>query len=87
MVDEKENLLGIITDGDLRRMLQKKSDVKKISARELMNKNPRTIQKGELAVKALEIIRQNNISQIVIASGKKFEGMVHIHDLLREGLV
>lgn len=90
VVDEKQNLLGIITDGDLRRMMQR--DVLLVGrpttvAKDLMNTKPKTIQRGELAIKALEIIRQNNISQIVITNGKKFEGLVHIHDLLREGLV
>ncbi len=87
VLDSKGKLKGIITDGDLRRLMEKKNDFSLVKAGELMNKNPKTIQAGELAVNALELIRANNISQIVVMKKNSYIGMLHIHDLLREGLL
>ena len=87
VLDSKGKLKGIITDGDLRRLMEKKNDFSLVKAGELMNKNPKTIQAGELAVNALELIRANNISQIVVMKKNSYCGMLHIHDLLREGLL
>jgi arabinose-5-phosphate isomerase len=87
VVDEKENLLGIITDGDLRRMLQKQSDISKIKAEDIMTRTPKKIEKSELAVTALGIMQSNSISQLVAMDGGRVVGFVHLHDLLREGIV
>lgn len=87
VADESENLLGIITDGDLRRMLEKNNDIENISAGDIMSVNPKTIQSDELAVSALDIMRRNSITQLVVVNGEKYLGIIHIHDLLKEGLI
>ncbi len=87
VVDDKKNLLGIITDGDLRRMLQKEASITSVRATEIMNKNPKSIDREELAVKALQLIQENNISQLVVTDGPIVVGFIHLHDLLKEGIV
>jgi arabinose-5-phosphate isomerase len=89
VVDDKQNLLGIITDGDLRRMLESfgKNFNGEITAGEIMTKNPKTIQAEELAVNALKVIKENNITQIIVTENSKYLGIVHLHDLMREGIV
>jgi arabinose-5-phosphate isomerase len=80
-------LEGIITDGDLRRMLEKHSDLKGLTAADIMSKNPRTVQKGEFAVRALEIMQKNNITQLIVTEEDRAVGFIHLHDLLKEGIV
>lgn len=87
VADASEQLLGIITDGDLRRMLEKNTDIENISAADIMTKNPKTIQTDELAVSALDLMRRNAITQLVVVNEKKYMGIIHIHDLLKEGLI
>ena len=87
VVDSQDNLLGIITDGDLRRMLQKENDISKIKAEDIMTKSPKKIDRNELAVTALNMMQQNSISQLVAMDGLKVAGFVHLHDLLKEGIV
>jgi arabinose-5-phosphate isomerase len=87
VVNEQQQILGVITDGDLRRMLEKSVDYQSLSAKNIMSSNPTTIQKDALAVKALELMRQKSISQLLVAEGDVYLGMVHLHDLLREGIV
>lgn len=85
---DNENLLkGIITDGDIRRMIEHYPDFKSLFAKDIMNANPKTIQADELAVNALTKMRTNNISQLVVLQQDEYIGMVHLHDLLREGLI
>ncbi len=80
-------IAGIITDGDLRRMLQKESDIKHTIAADIMNKNPKIIEPGTLVVDALNIMRQNNITQLLIAENGNYLGVIHLHDILREGII
>ncbi len=87
VVDEEKNLLGIITDGDLRRMLQKESNIAAIKAIDIMTRTPRSIDKSEFAVKALQVMQENSISQLVVKDGNKVAGFIHLHDLLKEGIV
>lgn len=87
VTDKKNKLKGIITDGDLRRMMETNKDFLKLKAVDIMNKTPKQIQAGELAVTALGMIRANNISQIIVLNKDHYEGMIHVHDLLREGLL
>ena len=87
VVDEQNNLLGIITDGDLRRMLEKDGNIEKFTAKDIMTKNPKTISVDELAVAALDIMRKNEITQLVVVDSKKYSGIIHLHDLIREGLI
>ncbi|WEK21261.1 MAG: KpsF/GutQ family sugar-phosphate isomerase [Candidatus Pedobacter colombiensis] len=86
VVDENV-ILGIITDGDIRRMLQKHSDLTNIKASDLMNPNPKRIEKDLLALNALEIIKENNITQLLVTDAGNYFGIVHLHDLLQEGII
>ncbi|MDB4768679.1 MAG: KpsF/GutQ family sugar-phosphate isomerase [Saprospiraceae bacterium] len=87
VVDESEDVKGIITDGDLRRMLLSKNEVEHLKAKDIMSKNPQTIDPNEMAVKALEVMRSKSITQLIVVDEEKYLGVIHLHDLLREGLV
>lgn len=87
VVDDKQTLLGIITDGDLRRMLEKENDITRVKASDIMTKTPKRIGKDEFAVKALHIMQENDITQLVVTEGEKVAGFVHLHDLLKEGII
>jgi arabinose-5-phosphate isomerase len=87
VVDENDALLGIITDGDLRRMLEKNIIPGDVTAKEIMSVNAKTIQPEALAVEALDKMRQYDISQLAVTSGSKYVGIIHLHDLIREGLI
>ncbi|MTI29887.1 KpsF/GutQ family sugar-phosphate isomerase [Xanthovirga aplysinae] len=87
VVNEKEQLLGIITDGDLRRMLGKYNNIAEIKAKDIMSPHPKLVEKGTYATSALKILQENNISQLVVTDEEKVLGFVHIHDLLKEGIV
>lgn len=80
-------LTGIITDGDIRRMLEKYHNIDQLKAKDIMGTSPKYIDKDELAVNALEVLRTNNISQIIVGSKTEFEGFIHLHDLLKEGII
>jgi arabinose-5-phosphate isomerase len=87
VVDEQNNLIGIITDGDLRRMLEKNSAIDSVKAKDIMTANPKTIGPDALAVDALDQIRKFEITQLLVQKDGKYLGIVHLHDLLREGLI
>lgn len=87
VVDDGNHLKGIITDGDLRRMLEKSTDINHIKAGDIMTGNPKTIEPDALAVDALDQMRKNQITQLVVAKKDKYLGIIHLHDLIREGLV
>jgi len=87
VVDEENNLLGIITDGDLRRMLEKNTAIDKIKADDIMTKEPTTIGPDEMAVDALNLLRKKEISQLAVTANGKYSGIIHLHDLIREGLI
>lgn len=80
-------LAGIITDGDLRRMMERNENISKLKAAHIMNKKPKTIASTALAIDALQVMRDKNISQLIVLDNKKFAGFIHLHDLLREGLL
>lgn len=83
-----ENIVtGIVTDGDLRRMLAKGRDIQHLKAKDLMSPEPKRVKKNDLAVKALEIMRNNSITQVVVMEGETYLGIVHLHDLIKEGVV
>jgi arabinose-5-phosphate isomerase len=81
------HLAGIITDGDIRRMLQKSDSISHILARDIMTFNPKTIRPAEMAVNALDIMRKNEITQLVVAENDAYLGILHLHDLVKEGLI
>ncbi|MBB5440401.1 arabinose-5-phosphate isomerase [Pedobacter sp. AK017] len=87
VVVDGNDILGIITDGDIRRMLEKYSDLTNIKASDLMNPNPKRIEKDLLALNALEIIKENNITQLLVTDAGSYFGIVHLHDLLQEGII
>lgn len=87
VVDGENTLLGIITDGDLRRMLEKSVAIDTIKAGDIMTANPKTIGPDELAVDALDVLRRNEISQLAVIEHNKYLGIIHLHDLIREGLI
>lgn len=87
VVDAEDSLLGIITDGDLRRMLEKSIAIDTIRAGDIMTANPKTIGPDELAVGALDMLRKNEISQLAVTEKGKYLGIIHLHDLIREGLI
>lgn len=86
-VVEHEKLLGIITDGDLRRMFGKSTDLQAVKAADMMSVNPKTAQPDMMAVDALQIMKQFNITSLVVVEGDKYQGFIHLHDLLREGII
>jgi arabinose-5-phosphate isomerase len=87
VVNELNNLQGVITDGDIRRMLDKYDDLKGLIAENIMTHNPKTIEYDEYAVNALNYMQEKNITQLVVMKKNKPVGVVHLHDLLKEGLV
>jgi len=86
-VVENEQLLGIITDGDLRRMLQRNPDITALKANEIMTTNPKTIDGQTLAVEALQLMRKHNITQLLVVDNQQYKGVVHLHDILKEGII
>ena len=86
-VVENNKLVGIITDGDIRRMLENQSDWNNFKAFDIMNSNPKSVNDDELASTALKVMQQNNISQIIVVNNGAYIGIVHIHDILKEGVV
>ncbi len=87
VVLEDDKILGIITDGDIRRMLEKHEDISRLSAKDIMSLNPKTIDRNELAVNALHTMRQFSISQLVVTDEGKYAGIIHIQDILKEGII
>jgi arabinose-5-phosphate isomerase len=87
VLDQEGLLSGIITDGDLRRMLEKNMSTDNVTASHIMSSNPKTIQSDELAVNALEMMRQHDITQLLVLEEKKYIGIIHLHDLIREGII
>lgn len=87
VLDDDEKIIGIITDGDLRRMLEKDLYHKDVKAKDIMTLNPKTIDKSSLAVNALEIMRNKNITQLIVTENKNYAGIIHLHDLIREGII
>ncbi len=87
VVDDEGMLMGIVTDGDIRRMLEKHDNTSGLTAKDILTPSPKTIDEQELAVEALELIRNHNISQVVVTNNGKYSGFLHLHDLVREGLI
>jgi arabinose-5-phosphate isomerase len=86
-VVENDNLVGVITDGDLRRMLEKSDSVASLKASDIMNRTPKQIDADELAVNAMQLLEKYNITQLIVTDKGKYHGFVHLHDLLKEGII
>jgi len=86
-VIENDKIIGIITDGDIRRMLKNNTEFKDLTARDIMSPAPKTIDQDALAVDALEMLEENKISQLLVLENQTYSGVVHIHNLIREGIL
>lgn len=84
---DQNKVVGIITDGDIRRMLSKHDNIKGLTAKDIMSANPKTIENNTLAVKALELMQAKNISQVLAIENETYMGVVHIHNLINEGIL
>ena len=87
VMDELEEIAGMVTDGDIRRAFEKYSDVSKLTAETIMNKNPKMISAEAMATDALQVMQDNKISQLVVLENDKYVGIIHLHDILREGII
>jgi arabinose-5-phosphate isomerase len=87
VVIQDEMVLGIITDGDIRRMMETNDNIQGLHAKDIMGRSPKSINASELAINALEVLRNNNITQILVMDDNKYAGIVHLHDLLKEGII
>lgn len=87
VVNSNNKIIGIITDGDIRRMLSKTTEINNLTAKDIMSSNPKTMHINDMAVDALETLENNSITQIlVIDDDKNYVGVVHLHDLIKEGI-
>ena len=87
VLDDNEEVIGIITDGDIRRMLEKYDSFATLSANDIMSKTPKTIEADAMAVAALEKMRENNINQLIALDRDRYAGIIHLQDLVREGII
>jgi arabinose-5-phosphate isomerase len=87
VTDRDNQVIGIITDGDLRRMLERTDNIQTIKAMDILSANPKLVSPSILAVEALDVMRFNDISQLIVAEQGQYLGILHIHDLVREGIV
>jgi len=85
-VIDDNKIVGIITDGDIRRMLKNNADYDHLYAKDIMSLNPKTLDINEMAVHALEILEKNKITQILVTDKQKYVGVVHLHDIIKEGI-
>ena len=86
VVGDGERILGIITDGDLRRMLMNTPNIEQVKASQIMTSNPKTIEPEALVVDALHKMRHNSITQLPVVKDGKYLGIIHLHDILKEGI-
>ena len=86
-VVEDNKIVGIITDGDLRRMLSKNDDFTHLTAQDIMSSQPKSISEEAMAVEAMEVMENNGISQLLVTYNDQYAGVVHIHDLIKEGII
>lgn len=86
-VTEDSKILGIITDGDLRRMLSKSDDITNLTAKDIMGSNPKCITEDAMAVDAKELMEEHGITQLLVENEGKYAGFVHLHDLIKEGII
>ncbi|MBN9296473.1 MAG: KpsF/GutQ family sugar-phosphate isomerase [Filimonas sp.] len=88
VVEPGGKVLGIITDGDVRRMLERIDQLSAVTAKDMFGSSPKTIQSGSLAIEALEALKKYDISQLIVVNAdNQYEGIVHLHDLVREGII
>lgn len=86
-VVENDQIIGIITDGDIRRMLNVHDSFAGVCARDIMTKNPKMIQADAMVIDAFNLMEDNAITQVVVVDGNQYKGIIHLHDILKEGIV
>ena len=86
VVTNENHIIGVITDGDLRRMLMKEDNLSKVLAKDIMSLNPKTVERNLLAKDAMKILKDNNIGQLVVTENGKYFGIIDLHKLLDEGI-
>ena len=86
-VIENEKVIGIITDGDIRRMLNKTENISGLTAQDIMTKNPKTIKSTDMVSDALNILEDFSITQLVVVDNDDYKGVIHLHDILKEGII
>lgn len=86
VLSEDEKVIGMITDGDIRRMIEKNTSFQVFTAKDIMSKNPKSIEKNLLASLALKIMEDNSITQLIVLEKNVYVGMIHLHDILKEGI-
>lgn len=86
-VVENNKIVGVITDGDIRRMLNKYDNIKGLHAKDIMSANPKQIKENAMAVEALELMEENEISQLLVENNGEYAGVIHLHDLIKEGII
>jgi arabinose-5-phosphate isomerase len=87
VLNDAGKITGIVTDGDLRRMLERSESIDVLSAKDIMSSAPKSITSDALAVEALELMRSKNISQLLVTDHEQYAGIIHLHDLIREGII
>lgn len=86
-VMDNGKLIGVITDGDLRRMMQSGKPLDQLTAQDIMTRNPKKVSPGMLVAHALDMMRSNNITQLPVVDGEEYLGVIHLHDILKEGIL
>ncbi len=86
-VIEQGNIVGVVTDGDIRRMLSKTDTIKGLTAKDIMSVRPKTIDFDSLAIDALNLMEKNKITQLLVTQDGKYAGIIHLHNLIQEGLL
>ncbi|WP_448825914.1 KpsF/GutQ family sugar-phosphate isomerase [Capnocytophaga bilenii] len=86
-VIDNGNIVGIVTDGDIRRMLSKTDDIRGLTAKDIMSLNPKIIDRDCLAIDALSLMEKNKITQLLVTHNGRYEGVIHLHNLIQEGLL
>ena len=84
---ENNQVIGIVTDGDIRRMLNNRDTFADLTAQDIMTKNPKNINSSILVSEALNILENNSITQLVVIDNNEYKGILHLHDILKEGIV
>jgi len=87
VLDDSGNIIGMITDGDIRRMLEQHNSIQELKAADILHKQPITISSNTLAIEAFDLMKAHDISQLIIADEGQYNGMIHIHDLMKEGIL
>jgi len=87
VLDDSGNIVGMITDGDIRRMLEQHNSIQELKAADILHKQPITISSDTLAIEAFDLMKSHDISQLIVADEGQYKGMIHIHDLMKEGIL